>query len=356
MTANEDKAGFNPAYISENIVLMRRKLKMSQKEFIQTYLTDEMGKAVISTGAYSNLENGAGKSSPKAAAFIARRLHADAKMFEMAPDLFAYNIDSFLQSREELPTKDFLNSNMPLKKNTSYTDSLIRIISDYLTDGIMAGEIKPGDKLPSDRELAEKFAVGRSTIREALRVISLIGLIEILPSQGTFVASDSSDFFLTPLSWTFLLGKKNVYDMINVRNMLEIGAARQASDLATEKDLADFASVINKMKDAHKRYDFQAFLALDMEFHLSIARCSQSQIIYDLLHISRKLLTLISKSGMSTIKDINAIYEEHMAVYEAIADRDGDRAAKSMQFHLEQSSTRYSFKEIQKKHPDDLPS
>lgn len=348
MNTGKDNGEFDPAYISENIVLLRRKLKMSQKEFIQTFLTDGNGAAVVSTGAYSNIENGAGKrSASKAAAVIARHLHADAKMFEMAPDLFAYNIDSFLQSRETPPSGDLLNTKLSLKKNTSYTDSLIRIISDYLTDGIMSGEIKPGDKLPSDRELAEKFGVGRSTIREALRVISLIGLIEILPSQGTFVASDTSDFFLTPLSWTFLLGKKSVIDMINVRNMLEIGAARQASTLASQKDLSDFTAVIDKMKAAHKTYDFQAFLALDMDFHLSIAKCSQSQIIYDLLHISRKLLTLISKSGMSTIKDINAIYEEHMAVYEAVIARDGDRAAECMQIHLERSNSRYSFEYIQ---------
>lgn len=333
---------FSPDYIYENVLLLRRKIRMSQKEFMNNYLKDENGKSLISVGTYSNFENGTGRSAIKIAQLIAKKLEIDENIFKMHPDAFAFNIDNLLEKTKS-GFVDILSSPVNIQKAQSYTDSLVRIISDYLTDGIMCGEIRPGDKLPSDRDLAEKFQVGRSTIREALRVISLIGLIEIRPGQGSFVALEPSDFFITPLSWTLLLGKKSIQDVIVMRNILELGSARLAALNSKESDLKEFSCLMSRMEKAHKSYDFKAFLSLDLEFHLMVAKCSQNPIISELLHTSRKLLILLSKSGMETIAHIDSIYLEHIKIYSAILNQDAALAALAMEEHLESSSHRYTY-------------
>ena len=187
-TENENQPSFDDKYINQNILLFRHRCNMTQSEFIKTYLRDKNGKNSVSAGTYSNFENGKGTKSKEISQMLAEALGTDSKVFSMHPDNFALNIDALMPEKKERFV-DIMQTDVKIQKAGSYTDAFVRLISDYLTDGIMCGEIKPGDKLPSDRELAKKFNVGRSTIREALRVISLIGLIEIRVGQGTFVAS-----------------------------------------------------------------------------------------------------------------------------------------------------------------------
>ena len=338
----EPKTDLKSEYISENILFLRRKLRMSQKEFISAYLSDENGKAILSSGSYSSFENGSSRKNKEIASLLAKKINIDNKIFELHPDSFALNVDTLIISGINL-SNNSSKAPVQLQKTQSYTDSLVRIISDQLTDGIMEGSIKPGDKLPSDREMAENFGVGRSTIREALRVISLIGLIEIRPGQGTFVASSPSDFFVTPLSWTLLLGEKSMNDVIVMRNILELGAARLAAQCTDKTALSQLKNLMTKMKHAHDRYDFTAFLDLDLEFHLTVARCSGNNIILELLHTSRKLMTMLSKSGMETMAHIDSIYGEHTRIYDAIMAHDADEAEKGMADHLEKSKKRYTY-------------
>lgn len=330
----------SPAYIHENILLLRRRMKLSQKEFMETFLKELDGTIMLSAGSYSAFENGGGKSAKRIASVIAGALHVDPELFELPPDGFALNVDTLL---ERVRGNKGVMQNVTLRRNESYTDALVRVITDYLTDGIMNGEIRPGDKIPSDRELAERFSVGRSTIREALRVISLIGLIEIRPGQGTFVAADSSDFFVTPLSWTFLLGQRSVENILDIRNILEVGSVQMATKLASEENLRDFSRLISRMTEAYHGYDFKAFLDLDLDFHLLIAECSQNPIIFELLRTSRKLVTLVSRSGMETVEQLQEIYNEHLAIYEAIRNHDEQKAMDLMKHHLDCSAQRYTY-------------
>ncbi len=341
-TENENHPSFDDKYINQNILLFRHRCNMTQSEFIKTYLRDKNGKNSVSAGTYSNFENGKGTKSAEIAQMLAEALGTDSKVFSMHPDNFALNIDALMPEKKERFV-DIMQTDVKIQKAGSYTDAFVRLISDYLTDGIMCGEIKPGDKLPSDRELAKKFNVGRSTIREALRVISLIGLIEIRVGQGTFVASESSDFFVTPLSWTLLLGKKSIKDVIDMRNILELGSAEMAARLQNIDLFAEFKGIMQKMEQAHKNYDFKAFLDLDLEFHLMVAKCSGNPIIFELLRTSRKLLTLLSRSGMETLEQIDAIYDEHCNIYESILKGDAEKAAEYMRVHLANSRYRYSY-------------
>lgn len=336
----EDK---HTEHIRENLLCLRRSLKLSQGDFINQYLSDPEGKAMISVPKLSNLERQGGKNLEQIAQCAAQKLSFDASIFKMHPDDFAKNIELFLKNNRAMGAKSPMELHA-LATRTSFVEKLVHIISEYLTDSILSGELRPGDKLPSDRTLSGMFQVGRTSIREALKVLSVLGLIDIRPGQGTFICRESSSFFTLPLSWSFFMGEHNINYIIDVRNILEAESAKQAATMALEPNLAKLSQVFGQMREAYHTKNLQSFLDLDLDFHLAIAECSQNPIIYNLLLTSRKLVRYISKSGMVSLEHLNQIYEEHTRIYQAIKDRDADAAEQQMRRHLEESKLRYQIK------------
>ena len=190
----------NPSHIRENLLHLRRRLMLSQGEFIEKYLSKEDGTPLLSVSKLSNIETKGGKDTEKYAEIIAAQLSMDPALFQLTPDAFAKNIDVFIEKQVRSASGDNLSDLAQMVQKTSYVETLVRVISDYLTDNLISGALKPGDKLPSDRNLAVMFGVGRTAIREALKVLSVLGLFRILPAQGTFVASNSTNFFMSPFS------------------------------------------------------------------------------------------------------------------------------------------------------------
>ncbi len=330
----------DPIYIKDNILGLRRRLKLSQGEFIKRFLSDENGKPVISVSKFSNFEKHGTGDPQQLAKLIAATMSMDAGLFSMDPDLFAKNIDLLIESHIDDNRNDFKSIGELIHRENN-VKTLVRVISDFLSDGILSGEMRPGDKLPSDRNLSEMFGVGRTSVREALKVLSVLGLIDILPGQGTFIAADSSNFFITPLSWNFLMGEPNVNHIIDVRNVLEIESAKLATRHANKKDLENLSLIFERSSKAYLDGDLQNYLDLDLDFHLAIAQCSQNPIIQSLLLTSRKLIRYISKSGMVNLMQLKDIFDEHSLIYNAIISSDPIEASKKMAWHLEKSKDRY---------------
>lgn len=330
------------AYISENILQLRRRLMLSQTEFINKYLTNNENMPLISVSKLSNLEKKGSKDIEDLATIIAQKISVDSKIFQLPPDDFAKNIDLFIENQRAGQGME-ITAIANLVKRTSPVETLVNVISDYLVDSIITGELKPGDKLPSDRTLSAMFNVGRTSIREALKVLSVLGLINILPGQGTFIASNSTEFFLTPLSWTFLMGEKNLEHVISVRNLLEIESARLAALNATSEDLKTLKEIFEQSQTAYTESNFQIFLDLDLDFHLAIAQCSHNPILHNLLLTARKLIKHISKSGMIDLDDLGSVYKEHTIIYNDIINRSSTQSISSMTHHLESAHKRYRF-------------
>ena len=322
-------------FIPENILTLRRRLKVSLQVFIQTYVSDPQGQPLISVSTLSNIENGNTVGVAALAETIAEKLGVDKSVFLMDPDDFARNIELFFG-----PVLDRQEEIKALPRKVSGSEVLVQSISDYLMDAVMQGDMRPGSKLPSDRELSARFGVGRTTLREALRVLSCVGIITILPGHGTYLASKNTGFNAS-LSWAVLLGESSVNHLIDVRNELEAVSARLAAQNADKVSVAELDGIYQKMKVAFDQADFRSFLDLDMDFHLAIARCSRNPIIHDLLATSRRMLKFISRSGMVNVDDLRNIYNEHGEVYTAIVEQDSARAQEKMVMHLANARKRY---------------
>ncbi|MCL2580041.1 MAG: FadR family transcriptional regulator [Oscillospiraceae bacterium] len=322
--------------VAANLLTLRRWLKLTQREFIHAYLVDEAGTPLISVATLSGVENGIQSNVLPLTASIATKLAVDAGVFEIDPDSFAKNIELFfgaLVSRHGDPAYAARGGNT--------VESLVQTLSDYLMSAMISGELQPGDKLPSDRSLSTTYGVGRSSIREALKVLSALGLIHISPGQGTFVASQHTDFFQAPLAWTLFIGQKDTIHLLELRGILEAETACLAAANADESALAELASNYEQMQAAYKSSNFQAFLDSDLGFHLAVARCSGNPIYHRLLHTARKMLSYISRSGMVTIEQLHEIDAEHRAIYTAIVEGDRENARRQMQIHLERARNRY---------------
>ena len=325
----------NNENIHQNIVSLRRMLKLSQSVFIEKYLSDENGNKMMSNSKYSNFERFGSEDSEEIASVIAGRMGVDVSVFCLDPDGFIAYAETIVKTEEEPENHSFVTG------QNSQVEQLVRILSDYISNAIIEGDYKLGDKLPSDRDLAAKFGVGRTALREALKVLSVLGLIDIRPGQGTFICRNTSNFFLMPLSWSFLVGDENVDKMIEVRNVLEQKSAQLAAQNATTEDIEFLTAVYEKGKEAYNAGNFKDFLDCDMEFHLAIAKCSHNPVIQNLLFTSRSLIRQISKAGMLTLENLMNINMEHGFIYDAIKNKDSYGASEKMVAHLIHSCTRY---------------
>jgi DNA-binding FadR family transcriptional regulator len=325
--------------IPENLLTLRRRLKLSQKDFIRAYFSGDDGAPLISVPTLSNIENGSTTGVADLADRAAKKLEVDPAVFREDPDRFAKNIELFFGRA--------LEAGSPASRGGEKrggTEALVEAISDYLIDAVIRGELRPGSKLPPDRKLGALFGTGRSTVREALKVLGTLGIITIMPGHGTFIASESAGFLHLPLSWTFLIGENRIGHLIDVRNVLEMESARLAAEKADVAALDKLGQVYTDMIKAFKEANFKDFLDRDMDFHLAIAACSQNPIIIDLLATSRKILSYISQSGMLTMVHLKNIYAEHGDIYAAITARDPAGAKNAMETHLAKARRRYHLK------------
>lgn len=327
----------NPVYKKENMRLLRRHLGLTQKEFIDLFLLDENGKPSMSVATYSNLESKGGERVKEVIHAASEKMGVDSVIFSMAPEEFAVKADVLLPASID---QDDLHQNGVKKGNI---DQLLNRLTMYFAEQIFEGKLKKGDKIESDRVLAAKLDVGRSAIREALKVLDVMGMIDICPGQGSYISSKEENFFIIPLSWSLFLNGGQVEEILVVRNLLEVKAAELAADCKNEESLARLYDTFHRLHSTYVQKDYKEFLEEDLKFHLCIAECSGNSVIYSMIQTIRNLMKHVSGTGMVDETQLSEIYEEHQKVYGLIIARDGKGAAAAMREHLERAALRYNF-------------
>lgn len=325
-------------YQKDNLLFLRRYLRMTQRDFIKQYLSDENGEALISISTLSNLESKGGSRLDKVINLVAEKLNIDPLAFNIHPDNFVKNIDIFLRETNKVPSM----SEVPLGTKSN-VGILIHELTNYFADQIFTGKLRPGDKIESDRALAEKFNVGRTAIRETLKVLNVLGLIDIRPGQGSFICKDGSNFFIIPLSWSIFLDPEKIDSILVVRDMLEIKAAELAALCSDSEHLNDLANVSFAMHTAYVEQNFKDFLDLDLKFHEAISRCSENPLIFNLSKTISNLIRRVSSTGMVNIEQLTHIYDEHQQIYGFVIAHDSVAAGEAMKKHLDQSRQRYDY-------------
>ena len=334
---------YNSVYKKDNIRQVRRTLKMTQKEFLEYFLMKENGKTAMSVATLSNLESKGGDRLNEVISAVSGRLQLDSMMFSLEPQEFLQNLETCLNSHQ---ADEDLFYKSEKKGNIS---QLVNRLTMYFADEILEGRLKRGDQIESDRELAKKLNVGRSAVREALKVLDVLGMIDIRLGQGTYITSRETNFFSVPLSWSLFLDGTQVKSILQVRGALELRAVQLAAQCEDKNKLDKLTDIYYRMQKTFQeskdtdnlQHALQETLNADIEFHTCIAECSGNPIILSMLTTIRNFLKRVSGTGMVDAEQLQAVVEEHQKLYGAIISGNVDVATETMMKHLAASMARY---------------
>ncbi len=216
-----------------------------------------------------------------------------------------------------------------MQKQTDVATDVLQKIRNL----IETQRMRPGTRLPSERSLAAQLGVGRPAIREALKALSILDVIESRHGDGTYIKSLAG----LSLGWSVKLDRIeenfDLLELLEVRKMFEPRAAALAAVRATPKQLQDLRRELRAQEAHLVRYT--AFVRNDFNFHEGILRAAGNQILVD---ISRLLAPMLLKSRQITVRstlDLKKIYEQHQTIFEAIRLRQPELAERAMLDHLQ---------------------
>ena len=198
---------------------------------------------------------------------------------------------------------------------------------------IISGQLNPGDRLPSERRLAERFSVGRSNVRDAIKKLEFYGILKTVPQSGTVVASIGITALEGLISDVLKIENSDFAALIETRVLLEMEAAKLAAERRTEQDLEN----IKEALDAYKykvKLDKPA-IEEDLMFHLKIAAASKNVVLKSLMLIiaPEVINNFIQLDICSDGRPYDAL-EEHEIIVEHIQDKKPEKAAEAMRHHL----------------------
>jgi GntR family transcriptional repressor for pyruvate dehydrogenase complex len=221
-------------------------------------------------------------------------------------------------------------SYQPLERRKVYEQ-----IAEQLLGQIGSRRLKPGDALPPERELTESFGVGRSSIREALRMLESQGVITAA-NGGAFVVADPAGPLNSSLRLLFTLDEQaGMHDLYELRRILECEAAALAAERRNDDHLADMDAAVAEMEAALAeggRGDH--FIDADLRFHLAVAEATGNRLVLHSMQAVRDVVRRALLTAMLIPSSPESAVVEHRAVRAAIADRDAERARQEMRAHL----------------------
>lgn len=216
---------------------------------------------------------------------------------------------------------------------------LSEMVAEQIEDLVISGVLRPGQKLPPERELAEQLDVSRPKLREGLQQLEERGLLEVHKSDGTFIAQLTGSALSPAMIALYSRRHSAFYDFLEYRREQESFAAFLAAKRATEADLQSFKELVDAMDAAHHANKHELESELDVRFHMLIIECSHNSL---LLHVMRSIYELMNQ-GVFYNRDFlydkedgmrRKLLDQHKAIAAAIIARDSTGAAKAAEAHL----------------------
>lgn len=215
-----------------------------------------------------------------------------------------------------------------------------RRVVEHIQELIQSGRLKPGDKLPAERELAERMSVSRPTIREAFKILSAMGFLDIRQGNGVFVAEHSAR--LDNLASALFMQSDTIHELFEVRKMIETESAAKAAVNGTTEFLNEiyeatresYSRVIENPQFSSQE-ERETFLSeSDQSFHLMVAEAAGNELV---VRIMTNLIDLLRQSRMQSMKipgRVEQSLQEHMRIAAMLKERNAEGARISMNEHL----------------------
>lgn len=217
-------------------------------------------------------------------------------------------------------------------KNTRVYEQVIERIKNI----IEKGELRCGDKLPSERELCEQLNVSRTSIREALRVLEILGIIECKMGEGNFVKDNFEDSLLEPLSMTFMLHGSKTDEILDIRKFIEPGTAALAAKNINDEQLHEIKDLVNLLNSTENE---KKCAEIDKEIHYKIVQASGNYLVSNMMFAVSTLVETYIEDVINNMfqseENKSKVKKQHEDIVHAIADHNPSGASIAMLKHLE---------------------
>jgi GntR family transcriptional regulator, transcriptional repressor for pyruvate dehydrogenase complex len=221
------------------------------------------------------------------------------------------------------------------------TEAYVPVLKQSLSDGlaqrirrsIQLGEYSKGDRLPAIMEMARRFGVGHPTVREALKKLETMGVVDIRHGSGVYVSRSDDVLVHASQDYTGTVDRKLLLDLVDARIPIEVRAVACAATNATEENFATMRSLLDK---AALNFDDDEVLSVtNMSFHQEITQASGNLVLSQLLEVLRNLFQKEQRLILNIYGSPQKDHDEHLAILDALEKREERLAVERMQEHLE---------------------
>ena len=208
---------------------------------------------------------------------------------------------------------------------------------EQLISHVVKGNWKPGDRIPPERELCQQLGIARTSLREALKAMELVGMLDSRVGDGTFVCP-RSEFLSRPLLWAFTGADHNeLHDIMEARTIIEENLAGLAAQRASNEEIAAIGRAVQMMRDSLARGE--SILEADMAFHLAISAAAHNEVMRNAVQLLRNLTRQWIYFKLLLPNVPPTVLKRHEAIYRAISQRKPAAARSAMRRHLEETMT-----------------
>ena len=197
---------------------------------------------------------------------------------------------------------------------------------------ISEGRWAPGDQIPPERELAERFKVSRTSVREALRALEMQGVIDSRQGGGTFVRTADTEALVPPLAAAILRGRRELAEVLEVRELIEPGIARRAAERATAEHISELETLLQRQRECIA--ENRPFVEEDTAFHYTLARAADNHILLRLHNVILDLLRESRQSYLHVPDRPQTSLRGHEAILRAVKAQDDEAAYQASLEHI----------------------
>ena len=211
--------------------------------------------------------------------------------------------------------------------------SVVQQVIDRLTNAMINKELRPGDKLPPEMELAAMLGVGRNSVREAIKVLTSFGVLETRRPEGTFVTNGSSDRMIEPLLYGIILDQTDSLNALKeLRELIDLGILKLAIQKATKQDMELLSERLLQLKEKLKTADVEAIFEADDNFHEAISEAAHNSLSAKIATLVRKLtseIRLRTIRNMINLGKISEMERAHQVLFDMIKDKNSGNTGEN---------------------------
>lgn len=215
----------------------------------------------------------------------------------------------------------------PVRRTKVYEE-----VADRIRRLIAEGRLKAGDRLPPERELAERFGISRTSVRDAIRALEMVGLLEPRQGDGTVVLDLSPDALAQPLASILVHNRTLLADLLDVRKMIEPPLAARAAAFATPAEVAGLKEILKRQTEKAGRGELTT--AEDSEFHYALARLARNPVALKVLDVLMDLLVESRERSLQVPGRLMKSLQGHRRIVDSITRHDARGAEAAMRQHL----------------------